>query len=148
MTLQLIRATDQHLPFARALTCDNMLPYYREYDLLWMDEAFDQAWTWREQWLIVEGEQLLGFFSLSQDARALFIRELQVIASARGRGVGSWALEQLAAWAAARRLPLLRLTVFKSNPAQGLYRRRGFEAVGEDDCFVRMQRVIARQPPG
>ncbi|NES12080.1 GNAT family N-acetyltransferase, partial [Pseudomonas laurentiana] len=68
MTLQLIRATDLHLPFARALTCRNMLPYYREYDLLWMDEAFDQAWTWREQWLIVDGEQLLGFCSLSQDA--------------------------------------------------------------------------------
>ncbi|MNR26740.1 hypothetical protein D3C85_1439750 [compost metagenome] len=51
-------------------------------------------------------------------------------------------LELLAAWADERRLPLLRLTVFKSNPAQALYRRRGFEAMGEDECFVRMQRVI------
>lgn len=116
-----------------------MLPYYHEFDLLWIEEAFNQAWGWREQWLVVDNDQVLGFCSLSQDRQALYIRELHLIESARGQGVGTWVLEQLAAWAVERRLPLLRLTVFKSNPAQALYRRQGFVAVGEDECFVRMQ---------
>ena len=143
--MQLIPATDQHCTFARDLTRRAMLRYYHEFDLLWIEEAFDQAWSWREQWLIVEGETVLGFCSLSQDRQALYIRELHLVEDARGRGIGTQVLEQLAGWAGERRLPLMRLTVFKSNPAQALYRRQGFEAVGEDECFVRMQRTIDPQ---
>lgn len=144
MPLALIPATDEHLTFARDLTRRAMLPYYREFDLLWIEDAFDQAWGWREQWLVVEGEQVLGFCSLSQDRQALYIRELHLLPEHRGRGVGGWVLEALAVWAQQRHLPMLRLMVFKGNPAQQLYRRRGFLEVGEDECFVRMQRIIIR----
>ncbi|WP_176518230.1 GNAT family N-acetyltransferase [Pseudomonas faucium] len=142
MPLELKRAGDQHCTFARDLTRRAMLPYYRQFDLLWVEEAFDQAWGWREQWLIVEGDNVLGFCSLSQDRQALFIRELHLRPEQRGRGVGGWVLEQLAVWAGQRRLPLLRLMVFKSNPARRLYLRHGFVEMGEDECFVRMQRVV------
>lgn len=142
MPLELIRASDQYRDFARDLTRRAMLPYYREFDLLWIEEAFDEAWGWREQWLVVEGPQALGFCSLSQDQQALFIRELHLLPEQRGRGVGSWVLEQLAQWAAERQLPLVRLMVFKSNPARQLYLRHGFVEMGEDECFVRMQRTV------
>lgn len=142
MSLQLIPATDTHRTFARDLTRRAMLPYYREFDLLWIEEAFDEVWGWREQWLVVEDDLVLGFCSLSQDRQALYIRELHLLPEHRGRGVGSWALKTLASWAAQRRLPLLRLTVFRSNPARRLYLRRGFVEVGVDECFVRMQRYI------
>jgi GNAT superfamily N-acetyltransferase len=142
MPLELKLAGDRDCTFARDLTRRAMLPYYREFDLLWVEEAFDQAWGWREQWLIVDGENLLGYCSLSQDRQALFIRELHLLPEQRGRGVGSWVLEQLAGWALQRRVPLLRLMVFKSNPARRLYLRHGFVEMGEDECFVRMQRVV------
>ena len=140
MPLELIAASDNDLTFARDLTRRAMLPYYREFDLLWIEEAFDQAWDWREQWLVVEDGTVLGFCSLSQDRQALFIRELHLLPEHRGRGVGGRVLETLAGWAAQRHLPLLRLMVFKSNPARQLYLRRGFIEMGEDECFVRMQR--------
>ena len=142
MPVELVAASDAWCTFARDLTRRAMLPYYREFDLLWIEEAFNQAWGWREQWLVMEGEVVLGFCSLSQDRQALFIRELHLVPEQRGRGVGSQVLETLADWAAQRRLPLLRLMVFKSNPARQLYRRHGFVEMGEDDCFVRMQRAI------
>jgi CheY-like chemotaxis protein len=41
-----------------------MLPYYREFDLLWIEEAFDEAWGWREQWLVVEDEQRVRHFAV------------------------------------------------------------------------------------
>ncbi|MNH12399.1 Acetyltransferase (GNAT) family protein [compost metagenome] len=143
MTVQLTPATDQHRTFARDLTRRAMLPYYREFDLLWQEEAFDQAWEWREQWLISEAQQPLGYFSLSQDRQALFIRELHLLEGFRGRGIGSWVLTQLVDWTRQRQLPLLRLMVFKSNPARFLYLREGFVCVGEDECFLRMQRTLA-----
>ncbi|CAI8706274.1 MULTISPECIES: GNAT family N-acetyltransferase [Pseudomonas] len=143
MTVQLTPATDQHRTFARDLTRRAMLPYYREFDLLWQEEAFDQAWTWREQWLISEARQPLGYFSLSQDRQALFIRELHLLEGFRDRGIGRWVLTQLADWTRQRQLPLLRLMVFKSNPARRLYEREGFVCMGEDECFLRMQRAFA-----
>ncbi|WDY59923.1 GNAT family N-acetyltransferase [Pseudomonas sp. PSKL.D1] len=143
MAIELRRATDRQLDFARDLTRRAMLPYYREFDLLWIEEAFNEAWGWREQWLVVEGDTLMGYFSLSQDRQALFIRELHLLPEYRGRGVGSWVLEALARWTQERQLPLLRLMVFKSNPARELYVRQGFVVMGDDGCFVRMQRVIA-----
>ncbi|KAB5626855.1 GNAT family N-acetyltransferase [Pseudomonas putida] len=142
LTLELVPATAGCLAFARDLTRRAMLPYYCEFDLLWIEEAFDEAWSWREQWLVKAGEQVLGFCSLSQDRQALFIRELHLLPEHRGHGVGTWVLEQLAGWAAQRRLPLLRLMVFRSNPARRLYTRSGFVEVGEGDCFVRMQRNV------
>ena len=36
-------ASPTDLDFARKLTCDNMLRYYIQHDLLWLDEAFDVA---------------------------------------------------------------------------------------------------------
>jgi ribosomal protein S18 acetylase RimI-like enzyme len=139
MTFQLRQATSADLPFARELACQNMLRYYIHYDLLWQDEAFDVAWAGRDNWLIVRDDQSVGFFSLSRDARALYIRELQVAERFQRQGAGAWAIDQVMAMARQERRPALRLTVFKNNPAQQLYLRKGLQVQGEDECFLRMQ---------
>lgn len=142
--LALRLATAQDLPFARTLTRRGMLTYYLRHDLLWLDEAFDVAWAGRENWLICRGAAVLGFTSLSRDANALYIRELHVSEAARGQGIGSWTIDQVFALACQERRPALRLTVFTDNPAQALYLRMGLQIVGQDDCFLRMQRPCPR----
>ncbi|MDR9752535.1 GNAT family N-acetyltransferase [Pseudomonas sp. SZMC_28357] len=132
------------MEFARNLTRDNMLRYYIEYDLLWLDEAFDQAWSGRENWIILRSDARLGFCSLSRDAKAVYIRELQVQEQYRGQGAGAWVIEAVVARTCELRRSALRLTVFKNNPAQALYRRSGFVVVGDDDCFLMMQREAGR----
>ncbi len=142
VNLQLLPASALDLAFARDLTRRGMLRYYCQFDLLWQDEAFDQAWGWREQWLVMDDERRLGFCSLSQDSRALYIRELHIAEASRGLGVGTWVLRELNAWARLRGLPWLRLTVFENNPARRLYLREGFREEGADECFIRMQRSV------
>ncbi len=142
MTLYLRAATDQDLRFARDLTRRAMLPYYGRHDLLWLDEGFDQAWHWRDNRLICRDAVPLGYISLSRDAHALFIREVHLLPVHRGQGVGHWVLEQVVRQARCERLPRVRLMVFKDNPAQRLYGRHGFEVVGEQDSFLRMERVL------
>lgn len=135
-------ATECDLEFARVLTCSNMLRYYIEHDLLWQDEAFDVAWAGRENRLIMRGENKVGYVSLSRDARALYIRELQISEGFRRQGAGSWAIDQVFAMAGQERRPVLRLTVFENNPARALYERKGLQVVGTDECFLRMQRDV------
>ncbi|MBV4484712.1 GNAT family N-acetyltransferase [Pseudomonas sp. SWRI153] len=133
------RAGDETLSFARDLTRQNMLRYFLTHDLLWQDEAFDTGWRYRDNLLIVQDEAAIGFVSLSHDARALYIRELQIAKSCQGRGAGSWAIDQVIDMARQARRPALRLTVFINNPAQALYLRKGLRIEGRDECFLRMQ---------
>ena len=139
MAFHLRAATDQDLPFARNLTHQAMDRYYVQYQLLWSNDGFDRAWAGRENWLICDDDRAIGFVSLSCDSQALYIRELHMIEACRGLGAGSWVLQQMALKAQA--LGLLRLTVFKTNPAKRLYQRNGFNIVGEEDGFWRMERV-------
>jgi ribosomal protein S18 acetylase RimI-like enzyme len=139
---QLCPATSGNLAFARDLTCRNMLRYYIQNDLLWLDEAFDVAWAGRENWLIVRDDVLLGYVSLSRDAKALYIRELHVLEAFQGQGSGSWVIDQVFAIASKERRSALRLTVFETNPAKALYERKGLKVVGQDECFLRMQRDV------
>lgn len=137
---QLRPAAEADLAFARDLTRSTMLCYYIQHDLLWLDEAFDVAWAGRENLLICSGADVLGFVSLSRDLRAVYIRELHVLEAWRGQGAGAWTLLQVLAIARSERRGLLRLTVFKNNPAQRLYLRMGLQVVGEEECFLRMER--------
>ncbi|KAE9639371.1 GNAT family N-acetyltransferase [Pseudomonas sp. PB103] len=139
MTFQLRRTSPEDLAFARSLTCQNMLRYYIQHDLLWQDDAFDVAWSGRESWLICRDEVAIGFFSLSRDARALYIRELQIAEAFQGQGAGSWAIDQVIEIASKERRPALRLTVFENNPAKNLYQRKGLQLQGKDECFLRME---------
>ena len=139
MAFHLRAATDQDLPFARTLTQQAMARYYVQYGLWWSNDGFDTAWAGRENWLICRDDSVLGFISLSRDSRALYIRELHLLEAYRGLGAGGWVLEQMAL--KAQTLGLLRLTVFKTNPARRLYQRSGLSIVGEEDCFWRMERA-------
>ncbi|MGY2291470.1 GNAT family N-acetyltransferase [Pseudomonas sp. SDO528_S397] len=139
MAFQLQPATRKHLAFARTLTHQAMGNYYRQYDLVWSDEGFDMAWGGRENWLICRDETVLGFISLSVDENALYIRELHLLEAYRRQGAGGWALQLMVLKARALGLGLLRLTVFKTNPARRLYQRHGLSIVGEEEGFWRME---------
>jgi len=143
MQLELRAATEGDLDFSRNLTRKAMLPYYGRYSLLWQEEAFNQAWLWRDNFIILADGVVQGYFSLSIDRQALFIRELHLLPEARNRGIGGWALDRIMELARERRLPRVRLMVFQSNPARHLYVRKGFAEVGEDECFWRMERLSA-----
>ncbi|MCF5725319.1 GNAT family N-acetyltransferase [Pseudomonas syringae] len=141
MTYNLRAATDQDRSFARALTRQAMNRYYEHYGFLWSNDGFDTAWAVRKNWLICRDDEVIGFISLSRDEDAMFIRELHMIEAHRGQGAGTWVLEQMVQQAGALGLGLLRLTVFKINPASALYRRQGFSVVTEENCFWQMERI-------
>ncbi len=69
-------------------------------------------------------------------ARAGELKRIYVLKEAQGLGLGKALLETVLSWLEARFEPLY-LGVFSENPkAQDLYRRYGFEKVGEYDFMV------------
>ncbi|MFM0221222.1 GNAT family N-acetyltransferase [Paraburkholderia dipogonis] len=66
--------------------------------------------------------------------------QVQITPALQGRGIGERALRTVLRAAQADALPVT-LKVLKGNPAQRLYKRLGFEIVGEDERQFHMRRT-------
>lgn len=118
-------------------------------------EYVDATWGWNEHWqqahfaghyaparnaVIVRGAHAadIGRVSLSRHWRALFLRDIELIASERNRGLGSAILRGVITLARAEGRTL-ELFVLNCNPARKLYARMGFRVVGDDGARLTMR---------
>jgi ribosomal protein S18 acetylase RimI-like enzyme len=65
--------------------------------------------------------------------------DISLLREYRGMGIGGRLVRAFVEQAAARRMPAV-LYVEMNNPVQGLYRRLGFEPVGENGVYLQMRR--------
>ncbi|HET7094967.1 MAG TPA: GNAT family N-acetyltransferase [Thermomicrobiales bacterium] len=94
---------------------------------------FDPA---RYQVIVVGGVDV-GALSVERSADELFIADIEILPEWRGRGLGAAIIAALIGEARQRGLPTT-LQVTKVNPVIRLYRRLGFDIVGESATHVRM----------
>ena len=83
----------------------------------------------------------VGRLWVAQDARSLTVLDISLVAELRGQGIGTECLRRVQRRAAAARLDV-ELQVVHGNPAQRLYERLGFRAVGE----VGVRQAMAWRP--
>ena len=113
----------------------------------------EATWGWNEHWqqahfaghyaparnaVIVRGAADIGRVSLSRHWRALFLRDIELIASERNRGLGSAIVRAVLALAREEDRPV-ELFVLNCNPARRLYARLGFVVVGDDGARLTMR---------
>jgi GNAT superfamily N-acetyltransferase len=120
-----------------------------------MREYVDATWGWNERWqqahfaaryaparnaVIVRGANAtdIGRVSLSRHWRTLFLRDIELIADERNRGLGSAIVRAVLALARAEDRPV-ELFVLNCNPARRLYSRLGFVVVGDDGARLTMR---------
>ncbi|MDB6142364.1 MAG: family N-acetyltransferase [Pseudomonas sp.] len=142
MEVRLRQATAADLSFARELTRVNMRRYYAEYERVWQAQSFDEEWPVRQSFIISKADRQIGYLSFSLESRYLYLRDVQLCEPYRGEGVGAWIMEQIVSMACERGARSIRLKVFKSNPAMQLYKRQGFQVVGEEKALFWMERTL------
>lgn len=130
------------LAFARELTRVNMRDYYSRHGLIWQPEAFDEQWPSRRNFLVHKAGKVIGYLGVTDEHGYLYVRDVQLIESYRGEGVGAWVMAQVAEMAADKRCRCVRLKVFKNNPAIALYGRLGYTQVGEEQALFWMERGV------
>jgi len=121
-----------------------------------MRDYVEATWGWDEDWqrqhfastyvpaqhaVIVRLDPVLcdiGRISLTRQWHRIFLRDIELIAAERNRGIGTAMIRALLELAKAdgRTVELL---VLKCNPAQGLYARLGFTVVGDDGARLTMR---------
>lgn len=120
-------ATDNDLAFCESLTRGNMRRYLPGGEAAWDPQRFLRSWTQFENALIVVDGETVGLLRLLEVDGTLEIRDLQLLAGHRGRGIGTWAIAQAMAQARRRAIAVVRLRVHVDNPARRLYARLGFQ---------------------
>lgn len=138
----------------RATTGDEELLYAMHRDGL--REYVDATWGWEEAWqrahfagqykpranaVILRADSAprdIGRVSLTPQWRKIFLRDIELIASERNRGVGSAVIGAVLSLArdSGRHV---ELQVLKCNPAQRLYERLGFQVIGDDGTRLQMR---------
>jgi ribosomal protein S18 acetylase RimI-like enzyme len=142
MSLSLRLATDADFAFCETLNRTNMAAYFQARGMTWDSARFLASWMQFENRILERDGVAVGALRLLEVDGALEIRDLQLVASHRGRGIGGWAIAQAQASARARGMTTLRLRVYADNPAQRLYARNGFTVERIDAGVVHMVQVL------
>ncbi|WP_213608085.1 GNAT family N-acetyltransferase [Pseudoalteromonas sp.] len=141
-----MKVTYQHsanLMASALLTYTNMRTYYEHYGVDWQQHKIYEQIVGLENWDIVVNGDVVGAMRLAYDESGCYIRDLQVDATFRNKGIGAAAISECSHLAMHRGAMQLRLRVFKISPAHTLYTRSGFSIEKEDDRFYYMSKRIA-----
>jgi GNAT superfamily N-acetyltransferase len=84
------------------------------------------------------GEPTIGRISLTRHWRKVFLRDIELIASERNRGLGTAVVRSVLDFARESGRPV-ELLVLNHNPARRLYARLGFMVVADDGARQRMR---------
>jgi ribosomal protein S18 acetylase RimI-like enzyme len=121
-----------------------------------MRDYVESVWGWDERWqrrhfaqtyvpgwqaVIVRTEpepRDIGRISMTRHWRKFYLRDIELIAAERNRGMGAAIIGALLSLAQAEGRAV-ELLVLKHNPAQRLYARLGFHVVGDDGARFTMR---------
>ena len=149
-TLRPARSEDEPMLFA--LYRDAMRDYVAEtwgWDEQWQRAHFLQAYVPAHHAVMVRsarqdasdaqsGERLVGRICLTRHWRRIFLRDIELVAAERNRGLGT-AIVRAVLELARDEHRAVELLVLKCNPAQQLYARLGFSAVADDGARLTMR---------
>lgn len=133
-------ATESDVPFLLALRKTTMDTHIRTVGLTPDDESHLQRIYHRFDCakIIIFQSKSAGLFKAVKECDAWDLVQIQILPEFQGMGVGERIISDLLIEASNKDV-LVKLSVFKNNPAQKLYQRLGFEIVEETETAFEMQ---------
>lgn len=134
-------ATPEDHCFAESLYIANMAHLFRELGA-WDEEAavnrLRASFASTEIWLIEVDGQDVGWLQVCDKIESLELRQIHLVKSARGGGIGTCIMRYLMARAQAEQ-KRISLAVLPNNRARNLYQKLGFVFVGAEGVKLLMQ---------
>lgn len=137
MQITLKNASDRY--FSQQLTRDNMASYYKQRNILWNQQRFDENWPRYKNYEVHLEGKAIGILRISFAERICYIREIQLLPAYQGSGIGSKLLDWVLDRSRQKQLEAVRLSVYTNNPARRLYSRKGFTVKQQYQGMYRMQ---------
>lgn len=111
------------------------------WDERWQEQHFHTTYAPRRHAVIVRGDgepNDIGRIGLTRHWRKFFLRDIELVAAERNRGIGTAVIRALLALALQEGRGV-ELLVLKNNPAQRLYARLGFRVIADDGARLTMR---------
>ncbi len=100
-------------------------------------QQYDDCYPHAESNIVLHDEQRIGRMLVDRAAGEITLIDIALLPEYRNAGIGSKLLQELLAEAVATK-KVVRLHVWKSNPAFHLYERLGFSIVGDQSSYLEM----------
>lgn len=118
-----------------------MYPYVSE---IWgWNESVQQSFfddfisnAYRNMSIIMDGDRRIGMMNWHITEAFFELENICIVPEYQGKGIGSAVLEELLETCG---YSVIKLQVFKKNPAIDLYRRLGFTVTGESEYHYQME---------
>lgn len=121
----------------------NMRPYFELYDIKWEeDDTFLKSLDKGIREIIRYDDVDCGFYHLVTDGGCGKLNIIQIHKAYQGKGIGTSMIKQIEEDLIKQDLHLIRLTVFRANPAYKLYVKMGYEIENETPVKFRMIKKI------
>jgi len=133
--------SDVDFPFCNSLIMRNMGGYFRALDIQWNPDRY-RAFLAEGIAYIVNWEHQIGFFHLTAETDHMYLHNVQLAEAYQGQGIGSLVLDEIERRCLQEEKHTIRLSVFKENPAWGLYTRRGFKWVKDRGYKVLLEKRL------
>lgn len=115
---------------------------HKEFFGEWNEEILKNAFYKKREMTffkkILWNDEIAGFCAYDQKEDKIDEVFIRVINKMQGKGIGTWFLSSLKAISRKYAIPVF-LVVIKTNPAQNLYYKQGFECYKEQDVFLFMK---------
>jgi len=132
--------------FTQQLTRNNMANYYRQRNILWNQQRFDENWPRYQNYEVHLADKVVGVLRISFAERICYIREIQLLPAYQGSGIGGKLLDWVLERSRQQQLEAVRLSVYTNNPARRLYSRKGFTVKQLHQGMYRMQYRLTDHP--
>lgn len=132
------KAVESDLPFLLVLRKDTMEKHLIRAGISTSEEEHLKRITYQfDQIKIIERKgECIGQIKTQEKEKHIEIIQIQVLSRFQGQGIGKYVIESLLQ-VASKKHKILSLSVLKGNKAINLYKKIGFQVVGEtEDSFV------------
>ncbi|MFA6522124.1 MAG: GNAT family N-acetyltransferase [Patescibacteria group bacterium] len=109
------------------------------------DKFFDDAWAENRYQILLDNGVPVGYCWVEYSDKRIDAHELVILPEFQGQGIGTKLLGSLIQEANTKKIPV-RLQVLKANRAIDLYKKFGFEEVGENDTHFEMEYTPSTSP--
>lgn len=126
----------------RTLTRDN---FFEAMKATWDEARHQREPLHPERYrMLRRGRATIGFFALREEPDHVYVQTIQLVASERGRGLGTQIMAHIAQLAADAGVGAVRLRVLRSNAAaRRFYDRLGYRAIADDETSSILEFVVA-----
>ena len=120
-------ATMKDYNFCHDLAKENMLDLVVKHWGSWNSEIYKKSFDPSRTKLIIYNNKKIGFFRTKTENNILYIEDLQLLPSIKGKGLGTKTVKLIEDKAKKNNIKIIQLSVFKDNLAFNFYKKLDYK---------------------